>query len=773
MTANQGGRYTRPQRNIFIGTSVAAFALAPTGAHAQQTTDSGLLEEVTVTANRVESAIERTPTAITALTSDSLANARITNPTELQGRVPGLSIDRSGGAGGLQITIRGVSSSDLTEKGDPSAAFLLDGIYIARPQVQEVSFYDLERVEVLRGPQGTLYGRNTTAGLVNVISARPKQEFGASADVVVGDFGTRQVTGMVNTPLGETTAMRVAVNYDRRDSYLIANPASPFDLDPSTDNLSGRMSFLFEPSDSLEVLLRADYSRIQGSNRTVVPASNLFQFPLVVPADGQPGTDPVYLGGSSDGVRTLPYVDARQDDIDNDTWGFMADVSWDLSDSLTLNYLGSYREFTRDEAFSTFAGTVPAAPPIYVNVPSTFTGDYSQNSQELRLAYKNDSLQLQAGLYYFREESDIEFLLIGLLAPNPGIDGYVFGFPQSPTIAESTAAFAQGTFNLTDVFRLTAGVRYTEDDKSRVGNTILHANINEPVNYTPGPNNPAPDSLNNASANFSKSTWRAGLEYDLSNSTLLYATVATGYKAGGFNDGCLSGTANCNNPTTAQALFYDPEELTSYELGAKVRFDNVQVFASYFHYDYTDLQVSALGDFCGGPCTVTSNAAEAEVDGVEVEAEFVPSESHHFDAQIAWLDAKFSDYPIAPGVNLAGTAMSRSPEWVIGGGYTYTMFLAKDSTLAFNIHSRYSDEYFFVSSALRSSFRQPSYSKTDVTLTYRAAENRWYVGAFVNNIEDEVTLGSVGTVPAFPGLNNGEAALAAPRTYGLRGGFNF
>lgn len=351
-------------RNLSLLTASSSIALLNSSWVLAQESSSqaSTLEEIIVTANRTETELSKTPVAVSVLTGDALISAGITNPTDLADRAPGLSIDRNNG---LQLTIRGVSSTDNTEKGDPSAAFLLDGIYLARPQAQEVSFFDLARVEVVRGPQGTLYGRNTTAGLLNVISARPEHEFGASVDATIGDFDTRQITGMVNVPMGDAVAVRAAVNYDRRDTYLIENPDSPYSSDPAKDNVSARVSGLFSLSDSIEFLVRADYSRIQGKfwredTFSSVLLSNLYEVPFIAPVPGARGADPTYVGGSSDDRRRITYLDSRSIQTDNDTWGLMAELNWELSDALTLTYLGSYREFNRDEQYSVFLGS--AAP---------------------------------------------------------------------------------------------------------------------------------------------------------------------------------------------------------------------------------------------------------------------------------------------------------------------------------------------------------------------------------------------------------------------------
>lgn len=339
----------------------------------------------------------------------------------------------------------------------------------------------------------------------------------------------------------------------------------------------------------------------------------------------------------------------------------------------------------------------------------------------------------------------------------------------------------QATVDITDALRLTAGIRHTTDDKSRFGATIFHANITDPLDFTPatqpGTTNPrgVRDSLNNAKVGYSKITWRVGLDYDLTPDTLLYATVSTGYKAGGFNEGCLAGQTNCNSPVPESALFYQPETLTSYEAGIKANLldRKLRVTASYFHYDYSNLQLSQISaTYCGGPCLVISNAGKAKIDGVELEVIAQPSPRNRIDLAANWLDARYTDYQVATGVNFAGEQLDRSPRWTASAGYQYSLPVG-DGSLMFGIRTRISDDYNLISTALRNFFRQPSFTKTDLTLTYNAPNDRFYIQGFAKNLENAITLGSAGLSANFPQFTDGNAQFADPRTYGVRAGFKF
>lgn len=777
----EGGSTSRHLWARLLGS--VAIALAPQAASAQGAGESQAnFDEIVVTANRTESLLSKTPIAMSAISSEGLRNQGITDATRLADSVPNLSIDRVSG-NGLQITIRGVSSSDVSEKGDPSAAFLSDGIYIARPQAQEVSLYDLARIEVLRGPQGTLYGRNTTAGLINAISARPRKEFEASADLVYGNYDTVQATGMVNVPLGEMVAIRAAGNYNRRDNYVYEGASLPT-LDPGKDDLSFRLGASFDFGDRVRLYLRGDYSEMKGNPQTGVALSNFYQMPIRGPVAGQPGIDPAYLSGrKARDYQTLGFTQGSEATSDNDTWGVLGELEVDLADSLTATYLGSYREFNRDEVQRGYVGLtylLPPPPPPGIRIPlnATFQGEYKQQSHELRFAYTSDRLSAQAGAYYFRERSAVEFLLFGTQGFQPGQRGFVYGFPQDPTISRSLAFFGQATFSITDSLRLTGGLRHTSDRKSRFGATIFHANITDPIDFTnatqPGTTNPrnVRDSLNNAKVSYSKTTWRVGLDYDLGPSTLLYATVSTGYKAGGFNEGCLAGQANCNSPVPATALFYEPETLTSYEAGIKTSLldRRFRLSAAAFHYDYENLQLSQIdATYCGGPCLVISNAAAAKIDGVELEVVAQPSPRNRFDMSVNWLNARYTDYNLS-GVDFSGENLDRSPDWTATAGYSYTLPIG-EASLELGARTRITDRYHFINTAGRLFFRQPSFTKTDLTLTYTAPGERFYLQGFVKNIENNITLGSATLSANFPAFTDGNAQFADPRTVGVRAGF--
>ncbi|MEN7535875.1 TonB-dependent receptor [Aurantiacibacter flavus] len=749
----------------FLASAAAVLAFQSSAAIAQGNTDEQPEindRDIVVTANRIESLASRTPIALTAVSGDGLANAGITNPTQLDELVPNLSIVRGNG---LQITIRGVTSTDGTEKGDPSAAFNVNGVYIARPQAQEVSFFDIERVEVLRGPQGTLYGRNSTAGVVNLITARPRFELGGSLNFEYGNYNDVFATAVINVPASETLAFRMAGNIDRRDSYVRNFSGDGFDYDPYKENVAGRLSALWEPTSELSLLVIGDYADLKGSRINTVPTSNFFTGAAPVDPAGNATlpNKPVYVDSDSDEQRKTSTVQQWDPYNHNTELGLSAELNWNFGPA-TFTYLGSYRESTRDTR-STIIGGMNRA---------TFAGDYWQTSHEARLAFGGEGpLSAQVGAYYFKEKSGIAFFILDPQSLGFPPIATQFGFPQDPTIAINQSAFGQATYEVMPDLRFTAGVRYSNDEKSRVGATVFDT---DPAAMIPG--NRVVLQVNDAARTFDKVTWRFGIDYD-SPVGLLFASVSSGYKAGGFNDGCLTGP---NAPPqcvyTEDELFYQPETITAYEAGAKFRFDALQLNVTGFHYDYSGLQLSQIGDFGGcGNCQLTTNAAGAKIDGIEIEGTLDAADGLLLRFGINYLDARYSNYSpsrVAGSdtitLDFSGRPLARSPEWTGNLGINYALELGNGGSLVFDAGTRFSSSYALTDIGNLIDYRQPSYTRTDASIRYNAPSGSWHLAAFIDNIEDEIVLTSAGYGNA--GFD-GTAAFADPRTFGVRAGIEF
>jgi iron complex outermembrane recepter protein len=740
-------------KRIILAASASLLAISATPAFAQADEEAAAAEgDIIVTATRETTLLSKTPIAITAITTETLRDSGITDARALNDFVPNLAISENGDS--ARISIRGVTSTDLTEKGDPSAAFLLDGVYIARPIEVLTSFYDLERVEVLRGPQGTLYGRNTTAGVINVISARPKDEFQASVDGKYGNLGSTNVAGMINVPIGGGVGIRAAVNLDRQDSPLIQPAGATRSLNPFRNNLSGRLSLGGKIGDNFDFVIRGDYTKSKGGIYNIVPLANFFPAPLVR------GVDPAYVETSNREQRNTRLALTNPDRKNNEFKGVMGEFTYDLG-SVAVTYLGSYRESKREDVreFVLNFG-------VLVSNPAFFFGDFKQNSHELRVAFgQGQPLHGQVGAYYFNEKSFIELNLGNPLSGIvvPGATG--FAFPQGPTKARSKAAFGQLTYDITPELHLTGGIRYTKDNKSRVGSTVVDFPTTA-ASFCGTIRCVLNDNI--AFGNYKKTTWKVGVDYDAPNLGLVYASVSTGYKAGGFNDGCLTTSGGSGCGLTEAQLFFNPETLTSYEGGFKFRFaDNaLRINGSVYHYDYKDLQLSQIVTV-PVPATRIRNAGIAKVDGVELEAIIQPSENDRVDLGLNVTNARYTQFQAAPDISFAGRRLDQAPKLTASAGYTHTFPMNNGGKFEAGIRTRLSSQYYLQDLNNLAQFRQPGFTKTGATLTYKAAEDRFYVQGFVQNLENEITLAS-----AASGLGT-TATIEEPRTYGVRAGFKF
>jgi iron complex outermembrane receptor protein len=720
-------------------------ATCSSAAHAQAA--DGQLQEVVVTAQRTTSLESKTPVAMSVLSGDALREAGFDSPAELAKRLPNVHLD--GAADGLRITIRGVSNSDATDKGDPSAAFMLDGIYIARPQNQNGLLLDVDRVEVLRGPQGTLYGRNTTAGVINVISRAPTRQLEAEFGVDAGNYGSRKANGMLNVPIADWLALRAAVAIDRHDSYLRNGQGTRHTLGQDADSRSVRLSARVTLGPAASLLLRADHSSNDYNADSFVSDNNFFR--------NADSGNPVWYGASAGDRLTNRFVPPNmvpeQGWANNHTSGVGAEFTWNLGPA-TLHYLGAHREFDLDFLTNYIYRVTPSTT---LGVRQVYTGAQRQDSHELRLATNGDgALSAQAGLYWFDERSHSNYAFRDLMPI--GLPPY-YAYPSDPTLAKSRAAFGQLTYRVTGRLRATAGLRYTEDEKSRVGAT----------SFQQGPVfNPATDyQLPNAALiETDKRTWRLGLDYDLAPSTFVYGTLSTGYKAGGFNDGCVAGTTlgvACPAATafTPGFLYYQPETLKALELGAKTRFWNKRATLNVaaFKYDYTNLQLSGNAIIAGAPRFITTNAGIASVRGLELDGKVQATADDRFTYGLTLLDAHYVSYTPDGVQSWDGRKLDRAPSHVLSAGYERRVRLGGHEVRA-GVNARRSAAYMIGVPSRLVQYRIPAMSTVDATLAWRPDDAPWSVAAYAHNLGNKI---APSTIDSF-----GMSVPGAPRTFGVR-----
>jgi iron complex outermembrane recepter protein len=500
---------------LIAGTHTAGTAHAQAAAQADQSQDnaSGQLEEVVVTAQRREETVQRSSLAIDVVAATELETGGVTQAMDLANVVPGLTVSQGGAT--VQTYLRGVGSFATDASAESSIAYNINSVYISRPNAIGPIFFDLARVEVLKGPQGTLYGRNASGGAINLITNRPTQEFEGRLSLEAGNFDHLQGTGVLNVPAGDTLAFRAAGQIVDREGYL----SDGYD---DQDTKAGRLLALWNPSETMSLLVTGEYAQIGGKGAGVVRRSSL------QPVASDPWTGPSEPI-SQPPTAFIPNGTRVLDDgnTDVESRGLSAEFNWELPFA-TLTFIPAVRNV--DIAYLTYT-------PAF-RFDTTETSE--QTSYELRLGNASERLNWVGGLFYFDEDQTEVYFLNANPIQQSNVDVDLNN--------ESWAAFGQATFSVNDTLRLIGGVRYTEEDKEQSGQTIATLPVAAVTN-------------NAGQRSFDDVSWKAGVEYDVAPDSMLFFTAATGFKAGGF----FPSVQAPNNS-------YDPEELLAYTLGLRNRF---------------------------------------------------------------------------------------------------------------------------------------------------------------------------------------------------------
>lgn len=748
---------------LYLGLWLIATGALPTVAAADPDaapTAQGVAElgEIIVTAQHVHSTEARTPIAMDVISGEALTKQGLVSVADLNGYAQNLNVQEN--FNGIQLTIRGVTNTNGSTLNDPAISFMLDGIYIPRQTTpMYLGFYDINRIEVLRGPQGTLWGRNTTGGVVNVITNSPDlTSLQYSGSVSAGNYGATNDQFMLNVPVTGTFALRAAVSYDRRNTYLTRTPGDPFSLNPAKGDLSGRLSALWKINDDATLNVKADYANMDNVFFEWVPVTNFYRSPTTADPIYNYENSVYYDAGTSAQLKTNGFRQYWQGGTSAHTWGISPQLDWNLG-PLKMTYLGAYRD--QDEHYRY---EVPLTPTYAM--PNIYISSDEENSQELRFATRGTGpLQAQFGLYYFREALYDNWSIYDF--PEVLHFGYL-AVGSEPQINTSKAAFAQATYSVLPSLRLTAGLRESHDEKNYFSESVRNL---QPFS-DPATNFSTPSFADVA---YSKLTWRAGIEYDLTPGTMLYGTVSTGYKAGGVNSGCLQGTTRngilCTGSLAfpASILFYKPETLTSYEAGIKSRFDDDRIYVTLdgFHYNYDNIQLVTVQDVSGLFIEATTNAAQASVNGVEFNGTWRPNLRNKLDLGLTYLGSRYGDYyPLGVGnpPDYKGRPLDDSPQYTVNVGYTYTQPLRIGGNVAMSVHTYFSDSYLLSDVAVPVQYRQPAFHITDVNATYNFPGGNWYVEAYARNLENKILVVNVNPDLVVP---------SAPLTFGFTAGFYY
>jgi iron complex outermembrane recepter protein len=763
--------------------------------------DSGIAE-IVVTAQRKEESSQKAAIAISVVSASQLAG--VTKPQDISKAAPALQITAAGGNYPL-LYVRGVGTFASNPYTDSAVAVNYDGIYLGRPSATYGLMYDLERVEILKGPQGTLYGRNATGGALNILPARPKiGERSVSGAFSYGNYNAVNSQVAINLPVGDIAALRVAATTYSHDGY---------NTDGTSDEkgAGGRIQLLVKPSENVSLRLAGDYFHVGGSGGTAVLLAQDNAFGVAQPTGFDPSVGP--FDPRSIAVLNSNFVPSAgrgrgelspRPFANNHYYGLLGELNADLGFA-KFTVLTSWRRVKQ------LNSTVPTA--------FTIASDETDNqfSTEVRLAGAAGPVDWLVGGYYFRETVDAIY----------GINQNVIGVVQNlESMNKSTAGFGRLTLNATDRLRFTGAMRYTHDVKTFEGRSDVGIELcNDPSRLCPNartlpgmlfdlptalagigfirpPGAPVyidtlgtsksiwiqvPTIINDRLSS-DKATFRGAIEFEPRNGSLLYASVETGYRSGGF-------AFSSFKPT------YSPETITAYTIGSKNRFfgNKLQFNVEAFLWKYKNQQLSHFTPAPSGNVEfVTDNVGDSTNKGVEADIVFKPMRNTLLHANIQYLDARNDKFVFAdpdssaqaglpagtippltqcPAVsnrannsytiNCSGLRALRSPEWTMNLGVQQTVPINAGVELALEVNTHYQSSN-IVMFERREFSVQSAYWMTDLGATLRAPDGKWALGVYANNLEDTRVLGATGV---FSGLTT--AIYGQPRTYGARLQFKF
>ncbi len=786
---------------LCIAVSVAA---GGAGVVAKAEAQAGTLEEIVVTARKREESLQDTPISIAAFTTQDLEARGIVDFSELGEFTPNVTFDFtsaiSGGNSAAIIMIRGVGTSDWALPVDPGVGLYLDGVYIARTVGQVMDTVDVERIEVLRGPQGTLFGRNTIGGAISVITKKPTtDEVYGRVEAAIGSYDRLDLNGYINVPFSDTFAGSASISSRTRDGY-VKNifPGAP-DLGDN-DDLSGRIALRWAPSDSVTFDLSGDYSTTDEAPAGNVlidviedPDSPIRGFtPLLNSLSGDPQcsdrTDPGRLNNTacynsqwaigpfrtnSSHLSSTPELQtserfgiAVKPESSLDVWGIASTIEWDITDNLTLKSITAHRR-VEDGFWSRDAGH--SGNQNHITARTTNLYEQEQTTQEFQLLGSafEDRLSWVVGVYYLEEEGshlDVVELPLNTVFDSGGtIDN------------SSTAVFTQGTFDVTEQFSVTLGVRYTDEKKEFVAESVVGIDEGNPEFGGAGLVTGLPDCLDNpiplpgngacvlpdtpVNSDTSETEPYLNLSYRFTDDFMAYASYSEGFKGGAFTQRVF--------PPALVTPTAGPEFVEVYEAGFKSTWldSRMRLNGAVFFNDYTDLQVNvnqATGTGGGTVIgTVTANAAAAEIFGFELEMTAVPSAASLIQIGVGYLDAEYVELDDTVSQFTLDSELVNAPEWNINIGGQYKFDLSNAGSLVARVDYSYTSEV-YNDSTNADLLRQSSNSLVNAALTWTDRNDQWSATLGGKNLTDETYL-----VTGFSGSGIVEGVYGLPKTWSV------
>ena len=712
-----------------------------------------IIDEILVTAQKRSESLQDVAVAVTALSDELLRDARIIDTRGLVNLTPSLTFQDGGDPRTSSFNIRGIGTQSFSSGVEPSVSMVLDGVVMGSSGIALSQLLDIERVEILRGPQGTLFGKNASAGLVHIITRRPSESFEAEVTGRLVEGDEYRVTATVSGPLGERIGYRLAALTSDRPGH-IENLNGGDDLN-GEEAQSVRGKLLLEPTEDVEILWSMDYTDVDTdccqfqprSLRTIPVAFFGLQGDKIAPVTGDDENDEVNTDGD-----VFSSSEAK---------GSSIEVNWSIGD-YTLTSITAYREWETDSNVD-----VDGTPVNYLNTNYGIS-DQDQLTQELRIASPAaDTFSYVAGLYYFDQSIDRYFTRgLNLI---PGALGFNAAFD---TTVDTTnyAAFGQFTVNLSDDFRLIGGARYTNDelefDFLRTG-TLIQNGV--PI----GPLGPISQDTSS-----DDDSYKAGAQWDINDEVMAYATWSQGYKGVAYN--VVFEMAANTQPI-------DPETSDAWEVGLKSRLldgrlvINAAAFLTTFENFQTQAQAASSAQF------ETINAGEVETKGLEVDFMAVVAEGLDISGGFAYIDASIEDLkngPCSPrqrleGINgcakppapisvqdLSGGDLPFSPDWRANISANYRTRVSDGLDLVIRGTYRWQDDVLFAIDQDEMKV-QDAYGILDLSVALRDTDDRYEINLFLDNALDESYADIIIQNNIYPGAYDHYLPKRAQRTAGI------
>lgn len=778
------------------------------------------LEEVTITAEKFESTLQETPLSVLAFSDEQIDNLNVTDLQDMQNFLPNVSIGGQVAAGGSypNTVIRGIGQATARVNNDRGVALYVDDMFYPRSTGSLLKLLDVDRLEVLRGPQGTLFGRNATGGAIRYITKKPEAEFGGRIRTTVGSFARKDVDGLINIPFSDQLLGRFQAGYSDRDGFIdeVDVYGDKIGEAGGQEDWAVRGVLRFLPTDDLTVDFSASYTSVNADPSpylatevdalpTAGPIGTAarvrdYYFLNVLGQGSQVANDPRLLSPDDE---TFPWVCFLDDPaisnpaVIGDTLGkttprneslcdrssedenafFNVDTNLTLNDNLSLRSITGYQDLSTENGTSLFGD----------GVVRRFFIDTEVFTQEFQLNFTSENLNGVAGIYYYDEKVD-RLDQQNVAAGGGPFVGQCCSFIDDIFVqdVQSLAVFGSGTLSVTEALQLTLGLRYS-DEKKDIDVTDTGGSGVTPVNIK-------------ADDSWDSFDYRFAADFKINDDVMVFGSVSTGFKSGGFGADIVAfepfsvapGGSRPGTPQTPVVPSYDQEDVINYEIGIRSEFFDNRLRANLTgfltNYDNMIIQVPEFSTPPGPPQLLQDNGADVEFKGVEVELLFSVNDAMTLSANYGYLDHEIERViqPIGQGLILdrgscadtsdplgAGCALRplpRAPQNSFTLGANYVMPLSDGSELAFNTNYAWTDELSTGTSS--NSIIVDSYGILNLRATWKAEKN-WEVAVFATNITDEFYATSGGTAEAFNQWGGDVLTPGRPREIGATVSYNF